>query len=247
MSAACEYALTGREAPEALVERHAPLVKRIAAHLLGRLPDGIEIDDLIQVGLMALLDAARSYTADKGASFETYASIRVRGAMLDEVRANDWAPRSVYRKQRQLNAAIRAVETRTGRHAGAQEVADELGVSLDEYFAMLNTTSAARMFSLDQAEEGSEFAAERQIDRQANPVQELESEEFREAMAAAIGKLPEREALVMALYYDEDLNLKEIGAVLGVSESRICQIHGQALARLRARLQGWEQVRAECD
>jgi len=245
MTAACEYALTGRESPEILVERHAPLVKRIAAHLLGRLPDGIEIDDLIQVGLIAMLEAARSYSADKGASFETYASIRVRGAMLDEVRANDWAPRSVYRKQRQLNTAIQSVESRTGQHAGAQEIADELGVSLDDYFAMLNTTSAARMFSLDQAEEGSEFTAERQIDRKSNPVVELESEEFRDEMIAAIGKLPEREALVMSLYYDEELNLKEIGAVLGVSESRVCQIHGQALARLRSRLHGWSETRGE--
>jgi len=245
MTAACEYALTGRDSPEVLVERHAPLVKRIAAHLLGRLPDGIEIDDLIQVGLIAMLEAARSYSADKGASFETYASIRVRGAMLDEVRANDWAPRSVYRKQRQLNAAIQAVESRKGQHASAQEIAEELGVSLDDYFAMLNTTSAARMFSLDQSEEGSEFTAERQIDRKSNPVVELESEEFREEMAAAIGKLPEREAMVMSLYYDEELNLKEIGAVLGVSESRICQIHGQALARLRACLQGWSEMRGE--
>lgn len=245
MSAACEYALTGGDSPEILVEKHAPLVKRIAAHLLGRLPDGIEIDDLIQVGLIALLDAARAYSPDKGASFETYASIRVRGAMLDEVRANDWAPRSVYRKQRQLNSAIQAVEGRTGQHAQAQQIADELGVSLDEYFAMLSTTSAARMFSLDQAEEGSEFTTERQVDRKSNPALELEGEEFRQEMAAAVKKLPEREALVMALYYDEELNLKEIGAVLGVSESRVCQIHGQALARLRSRLQGWAAMHRE--
>jgi RNA polymerase sigma factor for flagellar operon FliA len=239
MSTVCEYEQTVPESSEILVERHAPLVKRIAVHLLGRLPDGIEIDDLIQAGLIALLGAARSYSAEKGASFETYASIRVRGAMLDEVRANDWAPRSVYRKQRQLNAAIQAVESRSTKRAGAKEIAEELGLSLDEYFSMLSATSTARMFSLDQAEHGSDVAAERRIDHTANPLAELESEEFREAMAAAVGKLPEREALMMALYYDEELNLKEIGAVLGVSESRVCQIHTQALARLRSRLQGW--------
>lgn len=247
MSAACEYALTGREAPELLVERHAPLVKRIAAHLLGRLPDGIEIDDLVQVGLIALLDAARSYTPTKGASFETYASIRVRGAMLDEVRANDWAPRSVYRKQRQITAAIQAVENRTGRHAQAQEIATELGVSLDDYFDMVSSTASARMFSLDQAEPESELSPERQVDRRANPVRELEAGEFQQEIAHAVRNLPEREALVMALYYDEELNLKEIGEVLGVSESRVCQIHGQALARLRARLKDWADTHWERD
>ncbi len=242
MSVACEYALAGGGSPEALVERHAPLVKRIAVHLLGRLPDGIELDDLTQVGLIALLEAARQYQPTKGASFETYASIRIRGAMLDEVRSNDWAPRSVYKKQRQISAAIQAVENRTGNHAQAPEIAAEMGVSLDEYFAMLATTSAARMFSLDQADPDSESQLDRQVDRSASPVRDLESVEFQKAMAAAIRKLPEREALVMALYYDEELNLKEIGAVLGVSESRVCQIHGQALTRLRARLQEWSAL-----
>ena len=242
MSAACEYALTGGISAEALVEKHAPLVKRIAAHLRGRLPEGTELDDLIQVGLIALLEAARSYSPDKGASFETYASIRLRGAMLDEVRSNDWAPRSVYKKQRAMSAAIQAVENRTGQHAQPQEIAAELGVDLDEYFQMLNTTANSRMFSLDQTDPESESLIDRQIDHSANPVAELESEEFQAEMARAISKLPEREALVMALYYDEELNLKEIGEVLGVSESRICQIHGQALARLRSRLHNWSRL-----
>jgi len=245
MSAACEYALAGGLTPEALVERHAPLVKRIATHLRGRLPEGTELDDLVQVGLIALLEAARHYTPDKGASFETYASIRIRGAMLDEVRSNDWAPRSVYKKQRDIARAIRGVENRTGRHAEPREVADALGVTLDEYFAMLATTAGARMFSLDQFEAGDEGHAHRQADAGADPVAEIQSAEFQREMATAIGRLPEREALVMALYYDEELNLKEIGEVLGVSESRVCQIHGQALARLRARLQDWADLRRE--
>jgi RNA polymerase sigma factor for flagellar operon FliA len=238
MSSAAAYALAGQLRPEELVERYAPLVKKIGNHLLGRLPDGVELEDLVQTGLIALLDAARQYSPSKGASFETYASIRVRGAMLDEFRNTDWAPRSVYRKQRQLTAAVRAVENRTGTHAAPREIADELGVTLDEYFRMVATTTSQRMFSLDESDPD---AADRDDGSEPvmDPSAEIESEEFRQAMAEAIGSLPEREALVMSLYYDEELNLKEIGEALGVSESRVCQIHGQALTRLRARLREW--------
>jgi RNA polymerase sigma factor for flagellar operon FliA len=162
--------------------------------------------------------------------------------MLDEVRSTDWAPRSVYRKQRQLSAAVRNVENRTGERAKPADIADELGVSLDEYFDMLVKTTSSRMFSLDQTNPDSEPAANRLSDRQSDPVLEIESEEFRAEMARSISGLPEREALVMALYYDEELNLKEIGEVLGVSESRVCQIHGQALVRLRARMQEWVET-----
>lgn len=243
MTSAAAYALAGKQTPEALVERYAPLVKKIANHLLGRLPEGVELEDLVQTGLIALLDAARQFSPSKGASFETYAGIRVRGAMLDEFRNTDWAPRSVYRKQRQLTAAIRAVENRTGSHASAREVAAELGIALDEYHDMVSATTSQRMFSLDEA--GPDVAAgeNEESDTVTDPTMELESEEFRAAMAAAIAELPEREALIMSLYYDEELNLKEIGEVLGVSESRICQIHGQALARLRARLADWGSMR----
>lgn len=243
MKASTPYADGGAESPDALIEQHAPLVKRIAAHMLGRLPRGVELDDLVQVGLIALLDAARQYSPDKGASFETYASIRVRGAMLDEVRSNDWAPRSVYRKQRQLSAAMQTVENRSGEQASASEVAAELGVSLDQYFRMLSDTTSARMFSLEQTHAESDAPIERLTDKESDPVIELESEQFRQEMIDSIKLLPEREALVMSLYYEEELNLKEIGKVLGVSESRVCQIHGQALVRLRARLQTWIEAR----
>jgi len=239
MTSRTPYAEVSTESPDSLIEQHAPLVKRIAAHMLGRLPRGIELDDLVQVGLIALLDAARQYSPDKGASFETYASIRVRGAMLDEVRSNDWAPRSVYRKQRQLTAAMQTVENRSGEHASATEIAKELGVTLDQYFRMLSDTSSARMFSLEQTHAESDAPIERLTDTESDPIIELESEQFRDEMINSIKLLPEREALVMSLYYEEELNLKEIGKVLGVSESRVCQIHGQALVRLRARLQEW--------
>lgn len=222
--------------PDALVQEYAPLVKRIAHHLRARLPDGIEMDDLVQVGLIALLDAARQYSPAKGASFETYAGIRIRGAMLDEVRATDWTPRSVYRRQRELTAAIQAVENRTGQAAEPRAIAAELGVSLEEYFAMASAATACRVFSLDAEGDDQEAAVNHLPDPEAGPPALLESDELREEVAAAIRSLPEREALVMSLYYDEELNLKEIGAVLGVTESRVCQLHGQALARLRARV-----------
>lgn len=243
MTVSTPYADAGAQSPDALIEQHAPLVKRIAAHMLGRLPRGVELDDLVQVGLIALLDAARQYSPDKGASFETYSSIRIRGAMLDEVRSNDWAPRSVYRKQRQLTAAMQTVENRSGEHASATEVAEELGVTLDQYFRMLSDTTSARMFSLEQTHAESDAPIERLTDTESDPVVELESEQFRQEMINSINLLPEREALVMSLYYEEELNLKEIGKVLGVSESRVCQIHGQALVRLRSRLQEWIEAR----
>jgi RNA polymerase sigma factor for flagellar operon FliA len=245
MSSAAAYALAGQLRPEELVERYAPLVKKIGNHLLARLPEGVELEDLVQTGLIALLDAARQYSPAKGASFETYASIRVRGAMLDEFRNTDWAPRSVYRKQRQLTAAVRAVENRTGTHAAPREIAEELGVPLDQYFRMVATTTTQRMFSLDEADPDRSGEHDEDGDHaMSDPAAEMESEEFQLAMAEAIRGLPEREALVMSLYYDEELNLKEIGEALGVSESRVCQIHGQALTRLRARLQDWIAARA---
>ncbi len=242
MSASHAYALAGQMPPDELVERYAPLVKKIGNYLLGRLPEGVELEDLVQTGLIALLDAARQYTASRGASFETYASIRIRGAMLDEFRNTDWAPRSVYRKQRQLTTAVRAVENRTGGHASAHDIAGELGVPLDEYFRMVATTAAQRMFSLDDTDNGDVAERNESQGHESEPLATIESEEFLAALGEAIRGLPEREAMVMSLYYDEELNLKEIGATLGVSESRVCQIHGQALTRLRARLEQWRDT-----
>jgi RNA polymerase sigma factor FliA len=237
MTPANRYATAAGHSPDALVQEHAPLVKRIANHLRGRLPHGVDLDDLIQVGLIALLDAARQYSPAKGASFETYASIRVRGAMLDEVRSTDWTPRSVYRRQRELTAAIQKVENRTGNPAEPREIAAELGISLDDYFQMVSAATTHRLFSLDQDEDGGSESRLQEIpDPDAEPCAELESDEFRAALGEAIRTLPEREALVMSLYYEEELNLKEIGEVLGVTESRVCQIHGQALSRVRARV-----------
>jgi len=223
-----------RRESDALVARHADLVKRIAFHLAGRLPASVEVDDLVQAGMIGLLEAAAHYSADRGASFETYAGIRIRGAMIDALRKLDWAPRSVHRKAREAAAAMRAIEEREGREARDAEVAEALGVSLDEYNRIVQDAAVCQVGSLDESEGAVDIA-----DHGSDPGGEAEQGELRTAMAAAIANLPERERLVMSLYYDEELNLKEIGAVLGVSESRVCQIHGQALVRLRARLRGW--------
>ncbi len=224
-----------------LVEQYAPLVKRIACHLLARLPASVQLDDLVQAGMIGLLEASGKYDAAKGASFETYAGIRIRGAMLDEVRKGDWAPRSVHRNSRRVAEAIRAVEARTGRDARDQEIAAELGSSLDDYYSILGDTRGSRLFSFDDlfqpgaGGEGSELES-----GGSGPSMALEDARFHQALAEAIDGLPEREKLVLSLYYDEELNLKEIGQILGVSESRVSQLHSQSAARLRARLGEWQ-------
>ena len=227
-----------------LVLRHADLVKRIAYHLVSRMPPNVEVDDLIQAGMIGLLDAARHYTASKGANFETYAGIRIRGAMLDEVRKSDWTPRSVHRTVREMSEVVRRIENETGREARASDVAEALGISVEDYHRAIADAASCRLFSFDQmvaSDDDGPVAHAR--DDNPGPQDDLEEEDFRKALATAIEGLPEREKLVLSLYYDDELNLREIGAVLDVSESRVCQIHGQALVRLRARMEDWRQGR----
>jgi RNA polymerase sigma factor FliA len=224
---------------DAMVMRHAELVKRIAYHLAGRLPASVEVADLIQAGMLGLLEAAAHYTADRGASFETYAGIRIRGAMLDALRKLDWAPRSVHRKARAAAAAIREIEAEFGREARDSEIADRMGVSLTDYHRIAQDAASCRVASLDETNGDEDALVGRLEDETADPFLDATEEGFRVALAAAIKELPERERLVMSLYYDDELNLKEIGAVLKVTESRVCQLHGQALVRLKARLVDW--------
>lgn len=225
---------------EALVEQHTPLVKRIAHHLLARLPASVCVDDLYQAGLIGLLDAIKRFDASKGASFETYAGIRIRGAMVDEVRKGEWAPRSVHRNARRVQEAIRAVEFRTCRDATDREIAQELGISLDEYFGMLQDSMATRLFSMSDLDSPDDHI-DSSVQSQASddPLSAVTEHDFQQHLTAAIETLSEREQLVLSLYYDEELNLKEIGEVLGVTESRVSQIHSQAAHRLRARLREW--------
>ncbi|MDO8909128.1 MAG: RNA polymerase sigma factor FliA [Pseudohongiella sp.] len=244
MTASCGASLYQQVQTDSMSEvvvLHAPLVKRIAHHLLMRMPSSVQLDDLIQSGMIGLLEAARKYDVTKGASFETYAGIRIRGAMLDEIRRGDWAPRSVHRKSRQVAEAVKAVESRNGTDAKDHEVAEELGIDLDSYYNILQDASGSRLFSFDDLTEGGDDSALESVTGEIiGPSDELQEEAFREHLAEAIEGLPEREKLVLSLYYDDELNLKEIGEVLGVSESRISQIHSQAALRLRARLQDWK-------
>jgi len=222
-----------------IVEKHATLVKRIAYHLIARLPHTVDVDDLIQAGMIGLLDASQHYNASQGASFETYAGIRIRGAMLDEIRRNDWAPRSVHKKAREISNVMREIEQQQGRHAHDGEIAKTLGISIEEYHQQLHDSAGHQVFSLDEFTDNDEAHAKPITAALSGPVDSLQSDGFQEAMAEAIKTLPEREKLMMGLYYNEELNLKEIGEVLGVSESRVSQIHSQTVIRLRSKLSDW--------
>ncbi|WP_027857824.1 RNA polymerase sigma factor FliA [Marinobacterium jannaschii] len=225
---------------EELIRQYAPLVKRIAHHLLARLPSSVVLDDLLQAGMVGLLEASTKYDPSKGASFETYAGIRIRGSIIDEVRRGDWTPRSVHRNGRKIAETIQIIEARTGKDASDIEVAKELGVSMDEYHSLLKDSLESRLFSLDEITSSTENQPGEMIaGDDPGPNAQVEKGAFMEALTGAISNLPEREKLVLALYYDEELNLKEIGQVLGVSESRVSQIHSQAALRLRSRLSDW--------
>ncbi len=228
-----------KEKDSEVVAKHAPLVKRIAYHLVSRLPPSVLPDDLIQAGMIGLLEAARNYDATQGASFETYAGIRIRGAMLDEIRRSDWAPRSVHKKARIVAEAVRNIENKTGRDARDHEVATSLDMPLDDYHRLLQAASGYRVISFEDLGPTDDSFSDHLTDEKGNPLDGLQREDFKDSLAEAISSLPERERLVMALYYNEELNLREIGEVLGVSESRVCQIHSQAVIRLQARMSQW--------
>lgn len=222
-----------------LITQYSSLVKRIAYHIMSRLPPSVQVDDLIQAGMIGLLEASRNYDAGQGASFETYAGIRIRGAMLDEIRKGDWAPRSVHRKARQVAEAVRQIENMTGRDARDVEVAETLGMSLKEYHKTLQDASGCRLLSFEDMGIDEDSVPSKSTGANSGPFEGVQRDDFKRNLAQEISGLPERERLVLTLYYDEELNLREIGAVIGVSESRVSQIHSQALIRLQARLGHW--------
>lgn len=233
------YATTDETGNNDLVTEHVALVNRIAYHMVSRLPPNVQVDDLVQAGMIGLLEAARNYNPSQGASFETYAGIRIRGSMLDEIRRLDWTPRSVHRKVRMVSEAVRKIENEKGRDARDHEVAEILEMTLQEYHKILQDAVGCRVFSFEDMNSMGEDHEPGMTGTDDGPLECLQHEDFKENLSESISGLPERERLVMSLYYDEELNLREIGEVLGVSESRVCQIHGQALIRLRARMQEW--------
>ncbi|MDO4681535.1 MAG: RNA polymerase sigma factor FliA [Lautropia sp.] len=228
---------------ETVIERYGKMVRRVAVHMASRLPASIELDDLVQAGLIGLVDAVSRFDPAQGVQFDTFAMQRVRGAMLDELRQADWMPRSVRKSQRSIEQAIHAVEQRLGRPATEREIAGEMDLSLEDYQRLLSSARGAQLLYLEDVaggEESDDNRVEHLLpDEQPQPDQRLEDARFREALAAGIEALPEREKLMMSLYYTENLTLKEIGEVLGVTESRVSQLHSQAVARLRSKLGDW--------
>lgn len=231
------YTPQGSPSKEQLIPQYAPLVKRLAFHLMARLPASVQVDDLIQNGMIGLLDAMNRFEDGMGAQFETYAVQRIRGAMLDGLRESDWLPRSVRREMRRVETAIQKLEHQLGHAPSEQQLADALDMPLADYQKLL---LEARGYQIIHLEDLGGSDDEDYLDRHgvagptADPLAVLEDARVRQALVAAIAALPEREKVVMALYYEQDLNLREIGEIMEVTESRVCQLHSQAVARLRA-------------
>ena len=237
------YTAKGQLDRDALFHQHVPLVRRIAHHMIAKLPPNVELDDLIQVGLIGLNDALTRYEVTQGVQFETFATQRIRGAMLDELRENDWMSRSSRKSQKDIEQAVRRAEQKAGRCATESEIARELQMELADYQSLLGKVRGAQLVYLEDmghaSDEngGSEGFLDRNVaDEGADPVTLLREQGIRSALVAAIKLLPEREQHIMGMYYEEDMNLKEIAAVLGVTESRVCQLHSQAVARLRNKM-----------
>lgn len=222
---------------EQWVREHLPLVRRIAQRMMVRLPANVEIEDLIQAGTLGLIEAARRFEAGHGAQFETYATQRVRGAILDELRRHDWLPRGTRRIMRRIEEAIAALGQRLGREPNEQEIADYLGLPLACYQEQLQQARGHQILYYDDlGEQGESFLEHCSDAVEAGVLDRLLDDETRAHLTRAVAQLPEREKLVMSLYYEQEMTLREIGEVLGVTESRVCQLHTQAIARLRARL-----------
>ena len=237
------YTVKGKADKNNLLTEHMPLVKRLAHHMKAKLPASVEVDDLIQAGMIGLLDAITRYEETHGAQFETYAVLRIRGAMLDELRSSDWLPRSMRQNMRKIEAAMSALQQKLGHAPSESEVAKSLKLSLADYQDMLSDGGGHQLVYYEDFHdsEGNDSFLDRYAVDDADPLRSLMDGDFRQAVIDAIEALPPREKILMGLYYEEELNLKEIGAVMGVSESRVSQLHTQAVARLRATLreQAW--------
>lgn len=239
LNGARAYQTQKKDDMAAKIEKYAPMVKRLALHLKGRLPPSVELDDLIQAGMIGLMDAISHFEEGHGAVFETYANIRIRGSMIDEIRHSDWAPRSVHQGSRQISEAMAKLQHKLGREPHDTEIAAEMGVPLEKYQQMLMESSTSQIIGIEDLGVTDDVIAENGDHRSDKLFEILASDQFKRSLADAIKRLPEREQQVLALYYDEEMNLREIGQILDVSESRISQIMSQAMARLRTALRGW--------
>jgi len=234
------YNASGLNDKEECLREYSQLVKRLAHQMMTRLPSSVQIDDIIQAGMMGLLDAASRYDEFHGAQFETFATQRIRGAMLDELRAADWLPRSLRRDMRRIESAISRVQQKLGKPPSETEIAEEMGVTLDEYQHMLQASRGARLVYYEdfQNEDQDNFFERFDTGNGGDPMELLQNGQFKMELVQAIESLPERERMMMGMIYEQEMNLREIGEVMGVSESRISQLHSQAVARLRSRMKG---------
>ena len=232
------YTVKGKADKNFLLTEHMPLVKRLAHQMKAKLPPSVEVDDLVQAGMMGLLDAINRYEENHGAQFETYAVLRIRGAMLDELRSSDWMPRSTRANMRKVEQAMAALQQQLGRPPSESEVAKSLKLSLGDYQELLGDSGGHQLVYFEDfhQEDGNDSFLDRYAVDDDDPLKSLLDTDFRQAVIDAIDALPPREKMLMGLYYEEELNLKEIGAVMGVSESRVSQLHTQAVARLRTYL-----------
>jgi RNA polymerase sigma factor for flagellar operon FliA len=235
------YTAKGQLDRNALIRQYQPLVRKLAHHMMAKLPASVQVDDLIQVGLIGLSEALTRYEATQGVQFETFPTQRIRGAMLDELRENDWMSRGSRKSQKSIEQALRKLEHQLGRSPLESEIAQELGMSLTDYQALLGKVRGTQLVYIEDMSKGSDgddgFLDHHDVaDDAGDPMAVLRDQRLRESLVTAIKNLPEREQFVMSMYYEQDMNLKEIAAVLGVTESRVCQLHSQSIARLRAKM-----------
>ena len=223
-----------------MIKQYQPLVRRLAHHMMAKLPANVQVDDLIQVGLIGLSEALTRYEAAQGVQFETFATQRIRGAMLDELRDSDWMSRGSRKSQKEIEQALRRLEHKLGRTPLENEIATDLGMSLSDYQALLSKVQGTQLVYIEDmtrsGDDDDSFLDRHAGDSEADPINMLRDQRLRQALVTAIKALPEREQFIMSMYYEKDMNLKEIAAVLDVTESRICQLHSQSIARLRAKM-----------
>ena len=234
------YTAKGHLDRNAMIKQYQPLVRRLAHHMMAKLPANVQVDDLIQVGLLGLSDALTRYEAAQGVQFETFATQRIRGAMLDELRGNDWMSRGSRKSQKEIEQAMRRLEHTLGRSPIESEIAAELNMSLIDYQTLLGKVRGTQLVYIEDMARGQDdedsFLDRHVADEEADPLSMLRDQRIRQALVQAIKNLPEREQFIMSMYYEQDMNLKEIAAVLEVTESRVCQLHSQSIARLRAKM-----------